>query len=170
MITQELVKELFRYEDGELFWKVSGYRNQIEIGSKAGTLQSTGYQTIGINYKIYLKHRLIFMYHHGYFPTQVDHIDNDKLNNRIENLREATQSQNMQNRSVNKSFRSSKYKGVVVRKRSKCLGVQIWAQIKVNSKRIYLGSFLTEEEAALAYNEAAIKYFGDRAKLNEVSL
>lgn len=100
----------------------------------------------------------------------VDHIDHDKLNNQKSNLRLCNQSQNGGNRVKNRTHcgmkTKSKYKGVWKRtdKRKKC-----WASsIKVNQKRIFLGNFLSEEKAALAYNKGAKKYFGEFALLNEV--
>lgn len=161
-LTQELVRNLFTYKDGFLYWKV--YRtNSVKIGDKAGTLNNIGYYRIKINNKIYLSHRLIFLYHHGYLPKYIDHIDSNKLNNNISNLREVTCSQNGMNRKSNKNS-SSKYKGVCWHKQT-----QKWCtHIAINGKDKHIGYFISETEAALAYNDAAIKYFDEYAKLNEV--
>jgi hypothetical protein len=97
---------------------------------------------------------------------EIDHIDGDGLNNQKKNLRLATPSQNRANRlKYNRLIPvSSKYKGVTWHKRDK-----VWnAQIRVNSKNIYLGCFKTEEGAARAYNRAATFHFGEFAKLNEL--
>ena len=161
-LTQEYIQSLFNYGDGFLYWKINKSQ-RIHIDDKAGTLNNTGYYSIGINGKIYRNHRLIFLYHYGYLPKQLDHIDRNKLNNKIENLREATQSQNMMNR---KSFKntSSQYKGVTWdRKNQKWL-----SQIKINKKLIHLGRFKFETDAAKAYNIKSIELFGEYAKLNEV--
>lgn len=95
----------------------------------------------------------------------VDHIDGNKLNNQKSNLRIcASDSNNKWNRPKYKtSTPTSKYKGVSKR------GGSIRARIKVFNKDISLGSFETEELAAEAYNEAAIKYFGQYANLNVVN-
>lgn len=94
----------------------------------------------------------------------VDHIDGDRLNNRRSNLRPCTNQQNQFN-SKPQMGRLSKYKGVsIVRGKNK----PYTAGIQINMKRIHLGSFYTEENAAKAYNEAAIKYFGEFARLNEI--
>lgn len=92
--------------------------------------------------------------------TMVDHIDGDPLNNTRSNLRHADKSQNGANRKVIQSNNTSGYKGITRRKNR-------WlAQIGVHGKKMHLGSFLTREEAAEAYNAAAQKYFGEYARLN----
>jgi len=93
----------------------------------------------------------------------VDHINGDKLDNTRENLRICTNQENSMNQ--HNIFGISKYKGVSWHKRD-----NKWtSRITVNYKSIYLGYFKSEEEAAKAYNEAAIKYHGAYAKLNEVA-
>lgn len=99
----------------------------------------------------------------------VDHEDNNGLNNSRHNLRIATRSQNNMNR--RKIFHmedryTSHYKGVCFRMGR---GNKYTAQIKIDKKQIHLGSFVTEEQAALAYNGAAVKYFGEFALLNNVA-
>ena len=93
---------------------------------------------------------------------EVDHIDRNTVDDRRENLRLATSSQNQANRGKPKGTCSSKYKGVCWHKPTKK-----WrARIKVDGKLIHLGLFIEEFEAALAYDRAAKEYFGDFAKLN----
>ena len=91
----------------------------------------------------------------------VDHINHNKLDNRSENLRICSQKENLRNQKSGK-----RYKGVFYLKgRRKC-----WqAAIVVNGKKQFLGNFYSQEEAARAYNEAAIEYFGEFAYLNEVA-
>jgi hypothetical protein len=94
----------------------------------------------------------------------IDHIDGNGLNNQRSNLRIATTSQNGANSRPRQSS-TSKYKGV-----SWYEPTEKWlARITINTKRVYLGYFKTEEEAALAYNRAAIEAFGEFAKLNEIT-
>jgi hypothetical protein len=94
---------------------------------------------------------------------QVDHINGNKLDNRRENLRLCTQSQNLGNRTYSGDF-SSKYKGVSFsKKRNK------WTSgIRINTKRIYLGLYEDEVVAANAYNHAARRLFGEFSLLNDV--
>lgn len=98
------------------------------------------------------------------FPNGVvDHKDTDVFNNQKSNLRVCTQSQNSKNQSKPIGVHSSKYKGVSWTKNYKK-----WeSYIKVNYKKINLGYYDVEKEAAIKYNEAAIKYFGEFANLNE---
>ena len=92
----------------------------------------------------------------------IDHINGDKLDNRRSNLRICTKQQNVCNNDTHKDVRKGKYKGYSL-SRGKYA-----ARIKVKGKLIYLGGYDTEEAAALAYNAAAIKHFGEYAKINQV--
>lgn len=93
----------------------------------------------------------------------IDHINGNVLDNRKENLRIATKSQNGMNRSKQKNNKSG-YKGVSWSNQHKR-----WiAQLTLNGKRVLNKLFKTKEEAAKAYNEAAIKYFGEFAQLNNI--
>lgn len=93
----------------------------------------------------------------------IDHIDGNTLNNQRSNLRISTNSQNQQNRRKQLKC-SSKYKGVSLDKRK-----EKWSSyIRINKKLKFLGYFHSETEAAQAYNEAAKKYFGEFAKLNDI--
>lgn len=104
-------------------------------------------------------HRLIMNAPAG---SDVDHINGNTLDNRRCNLRLCTRSQNMMNQKKTRGL--SKYKGVYLNgERNKWM-----ARLKINRRTIFLGRFSSQEEAALAYNNAAKKYFGQFAKLNEV--
>lgn len=95
-----------------------------------------------------------------WYDCFVDHIDGNKLNNTDENLRRCTHQQNM----VNRSSKTNKFRGVF-----KIKGCSTFrARIKANQVQINLGHFKTQEDAARAYNEAAIKYFGEFARLNVI--
>ena len=116
-ISQELLHELFSYSDGELFWKVSP-KAFITVGDIAGCVEVRGYKVIKILGRKYKAHRLIFLYHNGYIPKFIDHIDGNRINNRIENLRVATREQNNQNAKFRKD-NTSGIKGVSWNKRTK---------------------------------------------------
>lgn len=105
-------------------------------------------------------HRLILATQEGDF---CDHVDGDRLNNQKSNLRLCTFAENMFNKGAYRT-NTSGFKGVVWEKES-----QKWAaRIALNKKRITIGRFHTKEQAALAYNEAALKYHGAFAHLNTV--
>jgi len=163
-MTQELLKELFEYkEDGHFYWKIKKSK-KINIGKIAGCLNYRGYREIRLNGKLYREHRLIWFYHNGVLPINgIDHINAIKDDNRIENLREATQSQNNAN-NCKMQGSSSKYKGVSFFKRDKKWS----AQIVLNKKQKHLGYFDEEYIAAQAYNEAALKSFGEFARINKI--
>jgi len=110
-------------------------------------------------------HRQILNVESGFM---VDHINGNGLDNRKENLRIVTRSQNLMNSKKPKTGKTSKYKGVNFYKGSKN-ATKCWrAEIRLNGKSIYLGAFYSEKDAAIAYNTAALKYFKQFAKLNEI--
>lgn len=154
MITQELLISLFEYRDGKLFRKIS--QGSSKKGKLAGNEFNRGYRQVSIKNKSYLEHRVIFLMHNGYMPEFVDHIDKDKTNNKIENLRAATKSQNSMNCYLRKDSNSG-IRGVTWDKsRSKWL-----AQIQINNKHKFIGRFELLDDAKEAYEIKAKKYFGD---------
>lgn len=134
-ITQQFLNDRFDYVDGFLFKK----------GKKVGTYpDKNGYGrlTIRLNGKAFhfRTHRVIFLYHHGYLPEIIDHINGDVSDNRIENLRPATRSQNQWNRRNNIKSATGR-RGVVL------FNNKFRAVCKVNNKRYFLGTFDTLDDA-----------------------
>tara|TARA_R110000868_G_scaffold282859_1_gene543141 strand:+ start:335 stop:802 length:468 start_codon:yes stop_codon:yes gene_type:complete len=150
MPTQIELKQLYDYADGFLIPK----QPSTGIG-----FHGKDYHMMSIKNTHYYSHRLIYLWHHGVLPKLVEHIDRDKRNNKIENLREATWSQNLANRGKNKN-NTSGFKGVMPN------GKNWGARIQVNRKYIWLGTFGTAEEAAQAYDREAKQQFGVFAQLN----
>jgi len=92
-ISQAYLKEIFDYKDGSLIRKIKT-SNRVNVGDIAGSNSGNGYLRACVLGEYFYIHRLVFMWHFGYFPNEIDHIDGNKHNNTIENLREATHSQN----------------------------------------------------------------------------
>jgi hypothetical protein len=154
-MNQAEAKELFDYVDGELIWK-KNQRNGIQAGKIAGNVNNIGYKKTSYKGVHYLMHRLIFLYHHGYMPEIIDHIDINKLNNRIENLRAATQSQNC----LNIKMRSTNITGVrnvSLCKRSK----KYYVSLCINKKTVNFGSYKDLTEATNVAIQAREKYYGN---------
>jgi hypothetical protein len=149
------LKEILHYdpETGIFQWLVKKSR-RTSIGSVAGTI-THGYLSIKIDGKIYLNHRLAWLYVHSTWPQyEIDHIDGDKLNNRLENLRDATHKQNTENQKLLPSNKSG-HRGVSWSQKGKK-----WrAYLKNNGKTIHLGYYEKLEDAALAAREAREKIF-----------
>ena len=154
-IKPERLKEVLDYstETGLFTWKINAGR--CIKGRATSYITHNGYKKIKVDKKSYVAHRLAWLYVYNKFPNgDIDHIDGDRLNNKISNLREASRSQNLQNKKM-QSNNSSGYIGVSYdKKRNK------WdARISVFGKQICLGLFITAEEASRAYEEKALEYF-----------
>ena len=157
-LTKEILNFLFDYKDSELYWKFS-LSCKSPKGNIAGSIKHDGYRRIGLDKKVYLAHRLIFMMHHGFLPEVVDHIDGNKLNNRIENLREATKSQNCQNQKTPINNTSS-YKNVRWSKSK----AKWCVNLRVKTKDIHIGYYKDIELADLVAQEARDKYHKEFAR------
>lgn len=160
MLTFERANELLRYEpsSGKLFWKKRTAR-RIKVGDEAGTLcKSTGYRMVFINRKGYLVHRIAILLATGACDPskEVDHIDHDRLNNRLNNLRTVDRINNMRNIGLGKTNKTGII-GVSL-KYTRTGELRYSANIMVNRKSINLGIFDNIEEAAAAREEANIKY------------
>lgn len=145
-LTQEDVRRAFVYENGHL----------IKVGDPLGRPYSNngiGYRQIVFMGKHHLEHRLIWLYHNGYLPPVIDHIDRDTENNRIENLRASSKSENAFNSGLPKNNKSGvkgvkSYKGKWI--------ADIWCK----NVFYHLGTFKNKEDAVAARKAAEHKHFG----------
>lgn len=161
MITHERLLEVMRYDPatGAFVWKVRA-ANCVRVNRPAGGIHPLGYRVISIEGKKYYAHRLAWFYVHGVWPpAEVDHVNEDRVDNRLSNLRLATHSENNRHRGKTKR-NTSGYKGVALNKR-----YGLWvARIRNDSRDCFLGYFDSPEKAHEAYCAAAIKYHGEFAK------
>ena len=168
-LTQERLKECLHYDpDTGLFtWKIRT-SNRIKIGEIAGYINphNRGYVAIKFDGKLYYAHRLAWLYMTNEWINEIDHEDRNKSNNVWTNLRDVrSRQQNLFNQNI-RIDNTTGYKGVYWHEIA-----QKWmASITHDYKQIYLGLFQTKEQAAQAYNKAAIQYHGDFACLNAFPL
>ena len=150
MITIKELHDLFEYDlnTGCL----------LKNGKVVGTPHSLGYLKTKIKGKLYFVHRLVFLYCYGRWPTRIDHINRDKTDNRLDNLREITHEKNNANRGIMRN-NSSGFKGVHWSKSANRWRAQ--AGYKV------IGHFKDKKDAAIAYDQAAIEQYGDAAVTNK---
>lgn len=163
MLTLERLKEVLRYcpETGEFRWLVSP-SNSVRAGSVAGSVESNGYRRIAIDYTSYQATHLVWFYMTGEFPAgMVDHRNRSRDDNRWENLRPASRSQNNANSRV-RVYNKLGIKGVKATPYGRFM-----ANIKFDKKQRYLGTFDTAEEAHAAYMAAARQRHGDYASAGQ---
>ena len=160
-LTAERLRELLHYDPLTGLWTWLVNRGLAKVGDVAGTTTRKQYVQIGIDGCLYRSHRLAFLYINGEWPNGlVDHKNNDGFDNRWDNLREATFSQNAANGKVHRDSASG-YKGVSWSKRNRKWRVDIC----ISRKRIHVGNFTNIEDAIAAYAESAGKLFGEFATL-----
>jgi hypothetical protein len=155
MLTQERLKELFHYDpETGVFTRLVRTSSQGNLGVIKNKLHIYGYLYVGIDGKAYRAHRLAWLYVHGRFPLgEIDHVNHDRADNKIANLREVTSQENSRNaaKGINNT---SGFVGVTWEKAN-----STWrSYIQVNRKRINLGSFQNKQDAIAAREAANIKY------------
>lgn len=159
MVSYERLREVLDYDPylGIFIWKNKTAKNII-IGSIAGGKRpSDGYWRIGIDGERYVSHRLAWLYMTGAQPPEyIDHVDNNRANNRWDNLRATTWTQNLRNMKMHKD-NATGLKGVSYDKRH----LKWYGQIKHDGKKHFLGYFDCPAAASFAYQIEADKHFGE---------
>lgn len=162
-IDVEYLRSMFDYEkETGLFFRKVVNHNRFKVGEVAGCLNNRGYVSITIDHKAYLAHRLAWLYCHGVPPKGfIDHINGLKDDNRIDNLRDVTQSLNMSNRKKHENNVSG-YSGVRLVYENKKGGKTWMSLIKKDKQKYYLGTFKTEIEAYEAYLRKVVELYGEK--------
>ncbi len=164
ILTAGRLHELLAYDaDTGIFTRRISQTNRVKVGDVAGSPNQKGYINIMVDGRLYPAHRLSWLYVHGEWPqAQIDHLNGVRDDNRIANLREATNGQNKQNMRAARADNGSGLLGVRWHERD-----QRWhARIMLDGKAQHLGSFGTSDEAQAAYLAAKrqLHEFGEIAK------
>lgn len=152
MTYEELIEHFVYEPDTGMLRKIKNCRKPYpwrKIGTDGRYLATT------MNGKVQYLHRLVWFYHYKTLPAQIDHIDNNPKNNRIENLRPCTSAQNQFN-SRRKCNNQSGFKGVVFH--AHCVNRPWQAKLGLAGKTISFGYYSTPEEASAAYVRGVAKY------------
>ena len=156
MVTKSRILELFRYSPEEDNAKPLIRLMNIgkeKQGDRAGYIDPRGYVYVMIDAKQYYMHRVVYFLFNGYFPETIDHINRDKSDNRIENLRAASQNENSYNLPI-RNNNTSGISGVNWNKKDKAWHVRIRHQ----GKRIWIGQYKEKKIAIEARYQAVNKY------------
>lgn len=157
-LSADRARELLSYDPatGVIVWRVNR-GGTARTNEPAGAIDRQGYAHIKIDGRDYFAHRIAWLLTTGAWPlAQIDHINGLKADNRLSNLREASQAENMRNRPMYRNNETG-FKGVTFNKRD-----GRWqARIKRDGKLIHLGQFKSPEDASAAYAEEAAKLHGE---------
>ena len=174
-MTVKEIKQLLKYEDGLLYWrprtkdmfdslkKYNAWKTRCE-GKIAGGKTSTGYVSIEVNNFVFRAHRAIWAMHNGKWPNgEIDHINHNRSDNRIENLREVNRFEQMKNK-TKYSSNNTGTTGVVFVKKNK----NYRAHISCDGKMHWLGTFNNKDDAIAARKKAEVEmgYHQNHGKLN----
>lgn len=155
-LTAQRLRELLHYSPETGVFRVAERTNpRMKVGDIAGTIHRTGYRYIMVSGKTHAAHRLAWLYVHGVWPSgDIDHMNGDPADNRIENLRDVPERYNMQNERRPRKSSTSGFMGVRWREERQC-----WiAELSIDGKRRRLGAFKSPEDAHAAYLEAKRKH------------
>ncbi len=159
-LTPDRLRKLLDYDTatGRFVWRVT--RQCRRVGDCAGCVENNGYMRIRVDGQRHMAHRLAFMHVYGRCPSgQIDHIDGDRTNNRIDNLREASPSENIANTGRLRT-NTSGLKGAFFKRET----ARWFAKIVKNGRSRHLGYFATAEEAHAAYVAEAQRLHGSFAR------
>lgn len=160
-LTAARLRELLEYNPETGIFTRRSQRGRYKAGAPTGCLSPIGYLQIRVDQKLYYAHRLAWLYAHGLWPVDlIDHINGDKINNCLSNLREATPQQNNRN-TGKRSHNTSGFKGVYWDKERQKWG----AAATVNGRFRSLGRYSTREEAYAAYVKFATELHGAFARI-----
>jgi hypothetical protein len=154
LIPQELLDKL-EYRDGELYWLES--RGKVKSGGLAGYITPHGRKAVFFNKVLYYSHRIIYTMTHGCCPDILDHINGDRLDNRVENLRPATTTQNHQNRRAH-TKNNTGHKNIYFRRD------KYEVAFNVNGKRMNFGTYFDIDYAIFVATAMRHKYHGKFAR------
>jgi hypothetical protein len=156
-------------DTGIIVWEGKPPSRRVKSGARAGFFGGDGYRQIKVGYRQYGEHRVAWFLHYGTWPDgEIDHINGDRCDNRIENLRVVEDHQNAANRVRKSTATSRSFKGVCFRPGQPR---KPWAAyIVVKGKKTYLGGFATEHEAGDAYRQASIEMHGEHSVFNRAFL
>jgi hypothetical protein len=162
-ITQARVKELFEYYPNGCLVRKIQTSNRNKVGNIVGSNNGNGYLRLSIQSKHYYLHQIIFLWHKGYIPKEIDHKNGIRSDNRIENLREATHLQN----GKNLTLRKSNLVGINGVRHD--LERNKWASsIVVDGIKKYLGRFDNLDDAITARKKAEILFYKEWSRSNEI--
>ena len=155
-LTQELVGKVLRYDpiSGTLIWISNLHSKRAVPNSRAGSLvKSTGYRNISLFGRTYLEHHLIWFIHYGVWPSgQIDHVNQQRDDNRIVNLRDVSKAENARNRTRNPNSKLGEH-GIWFNKRTH----KYVAEITLNGKKVYQKSFTDLDQAIKERKEKSLE-------------
>lgn len=167
LVTAERLRELLHYDPSTgLFTRRVSLSNDGKPGDPAGSVPNkvTGYVAVSVDGRLYYAHRLAWLYVHGVWPQNIDHRNGNRADNKLDNLRECSKSENAQNQKRKTNNRSGfvgvHFDSVTGRWR---------ASIRISGKTTKLGRFDTREEAAAAYAEAKLTLHPFQPTLRETA-
>lgn len=155
-LTQDELKRVIEYnpDTGEFYWRVKASKN-IAVGSLAGSVNAQNYWQIRLYGKVWLGHRLAWVYVFGRWPSQIDHIDRDRRNNRISNLREVSGTDNQLNRGIQANNKTG-HRGIHYSDRRR----EYVLQLSLKGTRVHCSYHKDIEDAVLVRDRVATQIYG----------